>query len=103
MANTIVRIPGLGRVTFPSSMTANALRDAAERLHQRTAAIRLGRLLDKFDSATASEATKEAIYQAIIAYRKTAKHLPEEERAALARRIAEYSNRQVKQNLATKK
>jgi len=77
--------------------------EPAEHLHQRAAAIRLGRLLDEFDSATASEVTREEIYQAIIAHRKTAKHLPEEERAALDRQIAEYSNNQVKHKPASKK
>jgi len=51
-------------------------------------------LLDDFDPATASEATEEQIYQAIISNRKTAKHLLEEARVVLDRRIAEYSNSQ---------
>jgi hypothetical protein len=91
-----VRIPGIGNISFPGSMSMEEIRDAAEDLHKRGAAIHLGRLLDDFDPATASEATKEQIYQAIIGHRKTAKHLPEEERVALDRRIAEYSNSQVK-------
>jgi hypothetical protein len=103
MANTSVRIPGLGRVAFPASMTASELREAAENLHQRAAAIRLGRLLDSFDPATASEATKQDIYNAIIAYRKTAKHLPEEQRSVLDRKIAAYSNGQVRPKPARKK
>jgi hypothetical protein len=60
-------------------------------------------LQDEFDSATANEVTWEEIYRAIIAYRKTAKHLPEEERDALDRQIAEYSNNQVKQTPPEKK
>jgi len=96
MENTSVRIPGLGRVSFPASMTADELQDAAEDLHKRAAGIRLGRLLDDFDPATASEKTKADIYNAIIAYRQTAKRLPEEEKVAIDRRIAEYSNSQVK-------
>jgi hypothetical protein len=75
-------------------MSPEEIRDAAEDLHKRGAAIHLGRLLDDFDPATASEATEEQIYQAIISNRKTANHLLEEARVALDRRIAEYSNSQ---------
>lgn len=68
------------------------MRDASEDLHQRAAAIRLGLALDNVDPSRASDATKEHLYQAIIAYRKSAKHIPTEERQSLERRIAKYSN-----------
>jgi hypothetical protein len=64
---------------------------------------RLSQILDGVDPATASEKTKADIYTAIISYRRTAKHLPEEERTALDRRIAEYSNSQVKPKPARRK
>jgi hypothetical protein len=84
-----VRIPELGKVVFPSSMTTDEVREAAQRLHQRAPAIRLGLALDHFDG---SKSVQNDIYQRIIQFRKSAKTSPEEERSRLEKRIADYSN-----------
>ena len=84
-----VHIPGLGKVSFPASMSIEEVREAAENLHKRGAAIRLGLALDHFDG---SKSAQNDIYQRIIQFRKSAKNLPEEERVRLEKRIAAYSN-----------
>lgn len=57
----------------------------------QAAADRLSKILESADSADNQE-----IYQAIISYRKLARKLPPETRATLDRKIATYSNSQVK-------
>ncbi len=84
-----VRIPGLGKISFPASMSIEEVRAAAENLHQRAQAIRLGLALDNFDG---SKSAQDKVYQRIIQFRKSSKTLPEEERARLEKRIAAYSN-----------
>jgi hypothetical protein len=60
------------------------------------AAEELSQMLGKAGDTEQDEGTKEKIYQGIISYRKIARQLPEETRAALDRKIAAYSNSQVK-------
>jgi hypothetical protein len=55
-------------------------------------------MLGKAGDTEQDEGTKEKIYQGIISYRKITRQLPEETRAALDRKIAAYSNSQVKRS-----
>jgi hypothetical protein len=59
------------------------------------AAEELSQMLGKADATERDEGTDEKIYQGIISYRKIARQLPEETRAALDRKIAAYSNARV--------
>jgi hypothetical protein len=59
---------------------------------------RLSKTLESADSADNQE-----IYQAIISYRKLARKLPPETRATLDRKIATYSNSQVKAKTTKRK
>jgi hypothetical protein len=70
-------------------MNVEEIRKAAERLHQRRAAISISLALDNFDR---SESAQDETYQRIIEFRKNAKTVPEDERAGLEKRIADYSN-----------
>jgi hypothetical protein len=77
-----------------ASTPATAATRAAEELSQ---------MLGKADATERDEGTNEKIYQGIISYRKIARQLPEETRAALDRKIAAYSNSQVKPKPAKRK
>jgi len=109
-------------VAFPASMSLQAVEAACKRIHNEqkpapvsksrpkslkagsilgantagATAVRLSQILDGVDPKTAGEKEKDEIFQQIIGYRKIARSLPEEQRAVLDRKIAAFSNSQVK-------
>lgn len=63
----------------------------------------LSELLGSVDPNNVSETEKQKLFQHIIQYRKIARSLPDESRSVLDRKIASFSNSQVKPKAAKKK